>query len=1013
MHSPLTRIIGLILLTCCVSESFAQSGDPDLPERFSVSGGLPDPTINCLAQDEDGFLWIGTFNGLSRFDGTEFVNFFHQQNHNSIPGNDITGLRCLSGHRLLVATSSGLCLCNTVDMSCRNLLIPCTNTMFPYENFFQGGLVLDDRSMIWTGTRTSVYQLDTNLNILRRFRGWDEKALNHSRFIYSQGIRSLGKGRIILQLQRDLSYANFLFDYHSGTSLIPVENASSSLSDYPPLSGSLGNCYFEGGDTWFVKNGVDSLYFFDHVTSKIRASKIESAIPPFQLERLRFLGVSENNAYIALASGGLLAVSGSTSRILLPNEEVHNVLTDRDGIVWIGSNNGLYRYRANNNHRQVVHFDFVNGKTGHPESNGRILVTSKGLFNCTDGGGFYYKPAGSGGWQNILWKDLPHSDEIWCVRPVGGDTIRVATQEGVYWWRPGTNRHGPVHWPAALKIIDSVPVTTQFMDHVGWVWMGLGRGHGVATWNPATGGYRYFHSGTNSGDLPMRHATVVAEDEDNNMWMGAQDGAGLVEWVRNKDSFRLFTPQYNGDFDNGVIYDLLPDQEGHIWIGTAGGLQVLDIHSGRFRKYNTADGLSSNIVYCLTYDREHRRLYVGTKNGPDRLDLATGLITSIRRQYGLPEDVVASLYYDPTTKMIYCNTEHDLYTFPAVAEDIRQAPLHIQLTGIRISGKPAAIHSDPDLDLQDNITVYFTAVNLANGTQNNYFYRLNSTGVWIPLGHQRQVNLSNLASGHYTLYVKAQTYEGQTSINQAALSFVVPVPFRRSPLFIGLILLPVLLFLYLLYRYRISQILRMQRVRNNIATDLHDDIGSSLTNINILAELSHSQIQNPQKAAAFLERISEEVTLSGQSLDDIVWSINARNDSFEEMAARMRRYTAEVLDAANIDSTLHMDERLGHRKLPMELRRDLYLIFREAINNIHKHAAATTVAIDLRTVKNHIQLSIADNGRGFSAGPNLHRNGLKNIRSRAEKWNGSCHWDTHPGKGTRLLIVLQTSPSFK
>ncbi|WP_315824856.1 sensor histidine kinase [Paraflavitalea speifideaquila] len=210
--------------------------------------------------------------------------------------------------------------------------------------------------------------------------------------------------------------------------------------------------------------------------------------------------------------------------------------------------------------------------------------------------------------------------------------------------------------------------------------------------------------------------------------------------------------------------------------------------------------------------------------------------------------------------------------------------------------------------------------------------------------------------------------------------------------------------LYSLYQYRINQLIALQKVRNRIATDLHDDIGSTLTNISILSELSRQKLDRQEEAGIFLNRIAEEVNNSSQALDDIVWSINTNNDTLEQTVARMRRYAAEIFDGANIQYSLQLDEHFAQRKLNMEQRRDCFLLFKEVINNIYKHADARRVNIRVWLEGNQLHMTIEDDGKGFDPSHITHRNGLKNMQQRTEKWKGKLHIQSTPGKGTRTSI---------
>jgi len=198
---------------------------------------------------------------------------------------------------------------------------------------------------------------------------------------------------------------------------------------------------------------------------------------------------------------------------------------------------------------------------------------------------------------------------------------------------------------------------------------------------------------------------------------------------------------------------------------------------------------------------------------------------------------------------------------------------------------------------------------------------------------------------------------------------------------------------------------QLQNIRNSIAADLHDDIGSTLTNISILSELSRQSINTENNAGKFLTRINEEVNTTSQALDDIIWSVNVHNDTMDEIVLRMRRYSGELFDADGINYKLDFDEKLSGMKISMEQRRDFYLIFKEAVNNIYKHANASFVSVRLYRNNHTIMMHIEDNGKGIEV-QNPYRNGLKNMQSRAEKWGGNLQIESGKNKGTVLLLLL-------
>jgi two-component sensor histidine kinase len=308
---------------------------------------------------------------------------------------------------------------------------------------------------------------------------------------------------------------------------------------------------------------------------------------------------------------------------------------------------------------------------------------------------------------------------------------------------------------------------------------------------------------------------------------------------------------------------------------------------------------------------------------------------------------------------------------------------------------------------QNSLSFNFAALDFVSPGKFNYYYQLSPYDKnWIDAGNRNYAAYTNLPPGEYVFRVRAAG-QSATNNNMPPLSIIITPPFWKTWWFMGLCVFALGAFLYGLYRYRINQLIALQKVRNRIATDLHDDIGSTLTNISILSELSRQKLPQQEEAQVFLGRIAEEVSNSSQALDDIVWSINTNNDTLEQTVARMRRYAAEIFDGANIHYTLHLDEQFAQRKLNMEQRRDCFLLYKEAINNIYKHAHAKEVSIRVWLDRNQLFMTIKDDGKGFDTTKVTHRNGLKNMQQRVQRWDGSIEIQSAPGKGTRTTIRLQ------
>jgi len=232
----------------------------------------------------------------------------------------------------------------------------------------------------------------------------------------------------------------------------------------------------------------------------------------------------------------------------------------------------------------------------------------------------------------------------------------------------------------------------------------------------------------------------------------------------------------------------------------------------------------------------------------------------------------------------------------------------------------------------------------------------------------------------------------------------------RNFIVAGIILLLIIMII-LFNRYKLKKRLQQQNqllmVRNDIAKDLHDEIGSTLTSIRILSEVSKNNFhKDKQKASALLTRITEQSSQMQQGMSDIVWAIKPDNDRMENMLSRMREYASHTLEPEDIVVSFQVDEALLAHSFDMQQRRDVFLIYKEAINNAAKYSKAAKVDVKLWRSGDSLSLTIKDNGVGFAVNNNFNSNGLKNMRTRAESLNGDFQIQSEEGQGTLVTAVF-------
>ncbi len=224
--------------------------------------------------------------------------------------------------------------------------------------------------------------------------------------------------------------------------------------------------------------------------------------------------------------------------------------------------------------------------------------------------------------------------------------------------------------------------------------------------------------------------------------------------------------------------------------------------------------------------------------------------------------------------------------------------------------------------------------------------------------------------------------------------------------FIGGLALALILAFFAYRSYRTRQLLKLQTLRNKIASDLHDEVGSTLSSIRIFSELARQQSKEVQP---MLDQIGESSRNMLESMADIVWTINPENDNFEKIILRMRSFAYELLGAKKIDFKFEADDAVNKMNLPMDVRKNLYMIFKEATNNMAKYAEADRASFYLKETNNNLSLLIRDNGKGFDMNQPTQGNGLKNMKKRAEEMDAELLIESIPGSGTTIQLIFKAA----
>ncbi len=528
------------------------------------------------------------------------------------------------------------------------------------------------------------------------------------------------------------------------------------------------------------------------------------------------------------------------------------------------------------------------------------------------------------------------------------------------------------------------------------------------------------------------------EDTDDRLWLATQQG--LFCFNKRTYTWQTFQP-VPGSKDAIASESLLnicadPAMPGrYLWIGTAGaGLCKMDKATGKFTTYTTAHGLPDDIVYTIQSDK-HNNLWIGTGNGLCWFKPATLQAISYSRADGIPgsdfntgeysKAANGELYFGFVDSYIYFNPE-DFYKLTP--------PAQMAITRLKLLNKP--VNYPPDANDanafslakpiehaqelvfnydQRMISFTFSLLDFTNPVANKYKYILEGLNDnWIDNGNGNEAVFTNLSPGNYTFKVLGQSSTGTWAVNAATVNITILPPWWATWWFRSIIVLTVAGMLYALYRYRLQQALRLEQIRNQIAQDLHDEIGSTLSSISLYSAVMRNSLDAPpENTRSILNKIIQSTTQMLESMNDIVWTIKADNDSFEQVVNRMRAFAVNMTETRNIHLYFKADRHAEQLKLDMNQRKNIYLIYKEAVNNAVKYSACKTLRINVADGGGKLHIAIEDDGSGFDFEGALGNtrllggNGLRGIKARAKEINATLNIVSTPEKGTCVELMVE------
>ncbi len=994
-------------------------------KTYATKDGLASTFVHRIRRDSRGFLWFATREGLSRFDGARFVSYSISD---GLPDASVYDIVEADDGTYWVATNGGgVSRFNPAAARQRGPLFTTYEVGRSVQSNRVNHLFQDSAGTIWAGTDGGIFRLEksgadetfrpvtfgqTTTALVHGGRAFAEDADGHLWIATNHGlVRRMPGGRSMhYSLNPRPDGTDNVYDVRvdregrlwiggdDGLFVFKPERAS-ELTTLPAASRALKDAAARAAakraGPWPDRPG------------EVRRYTSADGLPDGLV--IASVELSGGQIWVATRTNGLFRWEGSGFRgyaePVLRDSVVGSLVEDADRHLWIGTQTGAHKLVLDG-------FTSYGPRDGLPPDVRSIHEDQRGRLYAV-----------SGPWAIsrveqdrvvVMQPELPRGlDRVWASPAAFLDREGgwwLLTTSGLY-RLPNSERFAKAS-RQATPFAPADPfregVFKLFEDTAGDLWIGLRRANGgsLARWNRTANQLYTFtaHDGWPDGFMP----SAFVEDQLGSIWFGSYYG-GLARYRQGR--FTLWTAA--DGIPAGFVTALHRARDGRIWVATSKqGVSRIDQTEAdvpRFVSYTIKQGLISNNVRCITED-ESGRLYLGTGRGLDRFDPATGYVKHFNTSDGLAGEFVVAAHRDRSGSFWFATLEGLSRYVPRQDEVI--VPPRVYLSGVSLSGVAQPLSAIGETELadmtlrpdQNHIAIDFFA--LGPRVQDlRYQYRLSSDATWID-SPARTVRLAAMAPGSYRFEVRALAEDGFTGSQPAVVAFTILPPFYARWWFASLVMVALGAIGYVAYRVRVSRLLDLERVRSRIATDLHDDIGASLSQIAMVSEVARQQI-GPD-GAGVRERLESIASTSRDlvdSLSDVVWAINPERDSLSDLVHRMRRFANDVVTTADIEMVFHGPPESQRLRLGADVRRELFLIFKEAINNCARHSACTRVEVDFDVARQGLRLRVADNGRGFDPVTAGHGNGLANMRRRGEALGGTLAVTSAPGQGTILELA--------
>jgi len=959
----MTAVI-LLLLALSGPPGTGQEETVPVFTRVSPDSGLSQNSIYDIVQDKRGFLWVATKEGLNRYDGYRFVSYRHDpRDPASLPDDQVQVVFEDRSGTLWVVTASGASRFD--DRAGRFDRIRLSRRGSDTVTAAVWQILEDKAGLLWLATPMGIGRIDrTTLGA----RLYDEP----------QSVRHLHEDHTGAFWACQLSWTD-CYRYDRAKDSFVSSPAPVSSRDSTPSNVMMQD---SRGGVWLES---DRIYRYQPSTGRIQTFE--------------------------LGDTGPSALSG-----------IRKLYEDRSGTVWLGTLGGLYRWDPHARHFSQRTHQPDNSNSVSSNLVSAVAEDSEGsLWIGTIGGGLnVIDPTRH---QITRYRHDPKnantvsSDVVWSIHEDGHRALWIATDDGLNVLDRRTGRFRVARCPPGSprrELPNSVSSIAP--GATGELWLGLYGGQ-VARFDPVRFTCSLIDYGAFTPPMAEAGSTVVYPDGPGSLWIGVE-GGGLQHYAAATGLTRY---PLAGTGASGLgartVWTIHRVANGSLWLGTESGLARFDPATASFTRVWERD-LPSAVVYAIAEDSNHR-LWLSTNSGICAFD--PNAASGHQFEFFTSADGLGNMEFNrraalrSRTGELFFGGMQGLTSFDPL-QILKKNPVvpPIVVTDVEARNREGSRSINPTpvdritLSYEDyTLTFGFVALSFTNPAKNRYAYKLEGFDPdWVGPSSRRIAQYTNVPPGSYTFRVKGSNNDGVWNEEGAALKILITPPFWQRWWFRTLAVTAIAGLLLAAHRYRLQHVLAIERIRRQVATDLHDDVGSALSQVAILSEVAKRDAT--PAAAALMTETANLARSMRESLSDIVWAVDPRRDRLTDLVYRMRQAAVNSLesDGVQVDFRAPADDDIERVALAPDRRRHLLLIFKEAITNIGRHARASRVSIDFSVRGRSVALTVSDNGRGFDTRSHSDGHGLQSMARRAHELGARLSLESTPAIGTTIRVEV-------